>query len=117
MTLKKIYGRIFLIFLVFISLGIQGAHAAQFLEGTLFQSRAPGGYLDFEFDFNATDVTFVSDYVIFTDFENDNGEFGTLGFDMPVGINVTVSTVNPTSITQTVTFTSLTEYRVYTPEH
>lgn len=105
-----------LIVVMVLALAVQSVNAVQFLEGTLFQSRAPGGYLDFEFDFNATDVSFASDYVIFTDFENDDGEFGTVGFDMPVGFNVTVTDMNPTSITQNVVFTSIADYRVYTPD-
>ena len=106
-----------LIVFMIVSLGVQAASADMFLAGVEFQSRDTGGYLTFTDTFNASTVTWSSNIIIFTDFENENGEFGTLGFDLPAGINVSVTEVATGAISQTVTYTALSDYRVYTPEH
>lgn len=106
-----------LIAFMILSATLQAASADQFLAGVEFQSRGTGGYLVFDDDFNASRVTWANNIIIFVDFENAEGAFGDVGFDLPAGINVTVTEITPTSINQTVNYTSAASYLVYVPEH
>jgi hypothetical protein len=104
------------VLIIAIMLNIQGAEAIEVLAGTQFQSRAGGGYLEFSDDFNCTGWAWVDDVIIFTDFNNSDGVFGDVGFDLPDGMNATLTEITTDNIIQSVTAWSETAYRVYAPD-
>lgn len=85
--------------------------------GVEYQTETGGGWLIFENAFNITALSYSSDLLIFTDF-NESGEdyFGNLGFQVPAGCNITVTSVKPLELNFTAEFiTGTPTIRVHVP--
>lgn len=91
------------------------AQAHYYAPGISFQSHDPGGYLIFTTGFNASAVSWSSDLIIFSGFNMSNNYFGGLGFEIPVGVNISISAVTNTSITGSIVHTSDATTRIYCP--
>lgn len=85
--------------------------------GVEYQTETGGGWLTFENGFNATALSYSNDLLIFTDFnETGNDYFGNLGFQVPAGCNITVTSVEPLELNFTADYiTGTPTVRVHVP--
>lgn len=103
-----------LVLIILIMLNARNVNA--FDAGTEFQSRTGGGYISFASDFNVTSNETQGNMIFFYGFNNSDGTFGDVGFDIPAGVNISVTNITTANITQSVTYWADALYRAYTPD-
>lgn len=108
----------FILFIVSMVLvtSFQIARAIYYAPGVDYQSHVSGGYGSFTTGFNATGIGWVSDLIIWSNFNMSGVLFGDFGFEVPAGLNASITKVHTDNVTIIFTHTSSAVFRLYVPQ-